>query len=153
MAAYTLDGVYDATVRAAAAQHRAQGPTTSEISRALGVSRATVRSWEGEALASARLQCCPACDGATLDESAYAALLGFYLGDGCISQAARYFALRVSCDAPRWQFTNESADIRELCCWVLDLVDIAWRKSGRNVISVSRRAAVQRLDDLIGLES
>lgn len=53
-------------------------------------------------------------------------------------------------DYPRWQFTNESADIRELCCWALDLVDVAWRRSSRTHVSVSRREAVARLDALIG---
>lgn len=33
------------------------------------------------------------------DKAAYAALLGYYLGDGCLSEARRYFTLRVSCDA------------------------------------------------------
>jgi hypothetical protein len=33
------------------------------------------------------------------DERAHAGLLGFYLGDGCLSAFPRYFALRVSCDA------------------------------------------------------
>ncbi len=51
---------------------------------------------------------------------------------------------------PRWQFTNASADIRELCCWALDLVGVAWRRSNDRVISVSRREAVARLDALIG---
>ena len=32
-------------------------------------------------------------------------------------------------DYPRWQFTNVSDDIRELCCWALDLVGVAWRQS------------------------
>ena len=27
-------------------------------------------------------------------------------------------------DYPRWQFTNNSADIRELCCWALDLAGV-----------------------------
>jgi hypothetical protein len=45
-----------------------------------------------------------------------------------------------------------SADIRELCCWALDLVDIPWRQSNRHVISVSTRAGVARLDELIGLK-
>ncbi len=186
---------------------------------------------------------------------AYSRLLGYYLGDGCISAHARYFTLRVSCDAsypriiddvgaalaavhparpvhlvagpgvivvssawqhwpclfpqhgpgrkherpivledwqrtiveahpapflrglfhsdgsrvrnwtskviagevkrydyPRWQFTNESADIRELCCWALDLADVPWRQSNRTTISVSTRPAVARLDELIGLK-
>ena len=32
-------------------------------------------------------------------------------------------------DYPRWQFTNSSADIRELCCAALDLVEVPWRQS------------------------
>lgn len=198
---------------------------------------------------------CPRCDGVELDPSPYAALLGYYLGDGCLSRHRRYFALRVSCDAtypaiiddvcsvvrwvhprrpvflvhapgvvvvqshwqhwpclfpqhgpgrkherpivlepwqvqiveahpaaflrglfhsdgsrvknwtsrivagelkrydyPRWQFTNVSADIRELCCWALDLVDVPWRQSNHKTISVSTRAAVARLDTLIGVK-
>lgn len=53
----------------------------------------------------------------------------------------------------RWQFVNASVDIRELCCWTLDLVGIPWRQSNVRVISVSRREAVARLDELIGLKS
>jgi hypothetical protein len=53
-------------------------------------------------------------------------------------------------DYPRWQFTNVSDDIRELCCWALDLVEVPWRQSNWNCISVSRREAVARLDALIG---
>lgn len=56
-------------------------------------------------------------------------------------------------DYPRWQFCNASADIRELCCWALDLVGIAWRQSNPRVISVSRREAVAALDELIGQKS
>ncbi len=56
-------------------------------------------------------------------------------------------------DYPRWQFTNHSADIRELCCWALDLVGVSWRQSNWKTISVSRREAVAQLDALIGLKS
>ena len=55
-------------------------------------------------------------------------------------------------DYPRWQFTNESADIRELCCWALDLVGVPWRQSNRKTISVSIRSGVASLDELIGLK-
>ncbi len=41
----------------------------------------------------------PACDGVKVDPSPYAALLGYYLGDGCPSHHRRHFGLRVSCDA------------------------------------------------------
>jgi hypothetical protein len=51
---------------------------------------------------------------------------------------------------PRWHFTNVSADIRELCCWALDLAGVAWRQSNHKTISVSRREAVALLDELIG---
>lgn len=54
---------------------------------------------------------------------------------------------------PRWQFTNASSDILGLCCWALDLADIPWRRSNHRVISVSRRAAVARLDELVGLKA
>jgi hypothetical protein len=56
-------------------------------------------------------------------------------------------------DYPRWQFTNNSGDIRALCCWALDLLDIPWRQSNWKTISVSRREGVARLDELIGLKS
>lgn len=53
-------------------------------------------------------------------------------------------------DYPRWQFSNRSDDIRALCSWALDLVGVAWRRSGPWTISVSRREAVAVLDELIG---
>lgn len=56
-------------------------------------------------------------------------------------------------DYPRWQFVNASEDILRLCTWALDLVGVAWRRSGPRVVSVSRREAVTRLDDLIGPKS
>ena len=53
-------------------------------------------------------------------------------------------------DYPRWQFVNASEDILGLCTWALDLVDVAWRRSAPRVVSVSRREAVARLDELVG---
>lgn len=55
-------------------------------------------------------------------------------------------------DYPRWQFSNHSADIRELCCWALDLVEVPWRQSNWKTISVSTRAGVAQLHALIGLK-
>ena len=80
-------------------------------------------------------------------------LRGLFHSDGC---RANNWATRMvggekrRYDYPRWQFTNHSDDIRALCCWALDLVDVPWRRSGRWVVSVSRREAVARLDELIG---
>ncbi|WP_237111470.1 transcriptional regulator [Nocardioides sp. WS12] len=227
------------------------------VSSELGVSVSTLIGWSKDPDAFERRRAsCARCGSARLPASAYAALLGFYLGDGHIARGPRYFALRVSCDNtylsiiedvaacmaavhpngriaqlrrpgcinvqstwqhwpclfpqhgpgpkhkrpivlddwqrtivedhpgpflrglfhsdgsrvknwarrpvagqpktyeyPRWQFVNASQDIRELCCWALDLVDIPWRQSNVRVISVSRREAVARLDELIGLKS
>lgn len=53
-------------------------------------------------------------------------------------------------DYPRWQFVNASEDILGLCTWALDLVGVRWRRSAPRVVSVSRREAVARLDELIG---
>ncbi len=53
-------------------------------------------------------------------------------------------------DYPRWQFSNRSEDILQLCCWALDLAEVPWRRSGRWMVSVSTRDAVHRLDGLIG---
>ncbi|MDR7254578.1 hypothetical protein J2X46_003571 [Nocardioides sp. BE266] len=53
-------------------------------------------------------------------------------------------------DYPRWQFSNRSEDILVLCGWALDLAEVEWRRSGPWTVSVSRRAAVGRLDALIG---
>lgn len=82
-------------------------------------------------------------------------LRGLFHSDGC---RVRNWTRRMvagemkRCDYPRWQFTNVSADIRELCCWALDLVDVPWRQSNQKTISVSTRAAVARLDTLIGVK-
>ncbi|WP_109506338.1 helix-turn-helix domain-containing protein [Nocardioides speluncae] len=246
--------MYGDAVRREARRLLEGGATLSEASRRLGVSRSTLRDWRARP-SRPRAGRCSLCDDAPLDRPAYAALLGYYLGDRCISRAARYFALRVSCDAsyqqivadieqaihavrpgartfrvsapgaivvqanwqhwpclfpqhgpgrkherpivlepwqrrvaeahpgeflrglfhsdgsrvrnwttqvvagerkrydyPRWQFTNVSADIRELCCWALDLVEIPRRQSNAKTISVSTRAGVARLDELIGLK-
>ena len=231
--------------------------TWSSVSAALGVSVSSLLKWEKDPAAHARRRAAfPRCGTAAIDGEAYAALLGYYLGDGHIARAPRYFVLRVACDErypgiitdvtscmtavragsrvflvrrpgcvyvqahwqhwpclfpqhgpgpkherpivledwqrsiveshpgsflrglfhsdgarvnnwarrtvagqpkvyryPRWQFVNASQEIRGLCCWALDLVEIPWRQSNTRVISVSRRDAVARLDALIGPKS
>jgi hypothetical protein len=51
---------------------------------------------------------------------------------------------------PRYLFTNESKDILRLCGETLDQLEVAWRFSRRNAISVARREAVARLDEFVG---
>ena len=80
-------------------------------------------------------------------------LRGLFHSDGCRVQNWAQRTVDGAAERryyPRWHFTNVSTDIRELCCWALDLVDVAWRQSNAKTISVSRREAVARLDELIG---
>jgi hypothetical protein len=51
---------------------------------------------------------------------------------------------------PRYLFSNESGDILRLCGETLDQLEVAWRFSRRNTISVARREAVARLDEFVG---
>ena len=247
-------------VRAEAVRLMADGSTLSEVSRQLGVSRSTVRQWIRNGIEPAlAFTPCPVCEPEVteaLDGQAYAALFGYYLGDGCLSPVRTHFVLRISCDAaypgiirdasaliarvrpgggvclvpapgavvvqnswkhwaclfpqrgpgrkheralgmtdwqwaivrehpadflrglfhsdgcrvnnwasrmvggavkrydyPRWQFTNCSQEIQRWCCDALDLVGVPWRKSNAKTVSVSTRAGVARLDELIGPKS
>lgn len=86
-----------------------QGFSKAEISRRVGISRATVRDWliHGKEAVLARPMrvaaepkepCGGRCDlMADIDEVKYAYLLGQYLGDGCISRIGSGYRLRVSC--------------------------------------------------------
>ena len=51
---------------------------------------------------------------------------------------------------PRYMFTNESADIRDICTAALDRLGIAWRYSRPNTLSVAQRDAVAALDRHVG---
>ena len=234
------------------------GRSLNSVSKQLGISRAAIREWrecgvqpKHRPAVCFRCEQCPAAD-----EAAYSLLLGYYLGDGCISQQRSTFSMRVSCDKtyggiiadvtsaiaavheggsvchvngpgvivvqnawnhwpcvfpqhgpgrkherkltlepwqqeiiahfpadflrglfhsdgcraknwatrmvagkqkryeyPRWQFTNNSADIMLWCQQTLDLLDIPWRQSYWKTLSVSKRAGVAKLDELIGLKS
>lgn len=83
-------------------------------------------------------------------------LRGLFHSDGCL---VRNWATRIVAgtkkryEYPRWQFTNESADIMRWCGEALDLIDIAWRQTNRRTLSVSRRDDVPRLTALIGEKS
>jgi hypothetical protein len=51
---------------------------------------------------------------------------------------------------PRYLFVNSSADILRLCGQTLDQIGVAWRFSKPNAISVARKEAVARLDEVVG---
>jgi Homeodomain-like domain len=54
---------------------------------------------------------------------------------------------------PRYQFSNRSADIRQLFVYACELVGVAWRPWGKWHISVARREAVEILDRYVGPKS
>ncbi|WCN79894.1 transcriptional regulator [Micromonospora sp. LH3U1] len=79
-------------------------------------------------------------------------LRGLFHSDGCrianrVTTRGRHYVY------PRYMFTNESADIMELCQWSLDLLGIAWRMNRPNSLSVARRQAVATLDRHVGPKS
>ena len=83
-------------------------------------------------------------------------LRGLFHSDGCRTNnwTSRMVSGRPKrYDYPRWQFVNASEEIRRWCCDALDLLGIPWRQSNRKTISVSTRAGVGRLDELIGPKS
>ena len=90
--------MYPDRVRRDALDRLECGQTLSRVSRDLGVSRAALRDWRAKP-ARNNARRCPRCDDTDLPPDRYAALLGYYLGDGCLSQAERYVALRICCDA------------------------------------------------------
>lgn len=51
---------------------------------------------------------------------------------------------------PRYQFSNRSADIRDLFCAACDRVGVEWRQMNRWNISVARHDSVALLDEFIG---
>jgi hypothetical protein len=84
-----------------------------------GVALQTIRTWrrryqlEGRTRGGARGYLgtpCPRCDGAELDEAAYALLLGWYLGDGSIARARRgVFTLQIANDQKYPELNQEIA--------------------------------------------
>lgn len=90
---------------------------------------------------------------AIVEEHPGAFLRGLFHSDGARvnNWATRMVAgERKRYDYPRWQFVNASEEILGWCGDALDLVGVPWRRSGRRTISVSTRAGVARLDELVG---
>jgi len=50
----------------------------------------------------------------------------------------------------RYYFANRSADIKEIFCDHLDLLEISWTRSSQKDIQVARREAVEALDGFVG---
>jgi hypothetical protein len=83
-------------------------------------------------------------------------LRGLFHSDGCrvLNHVTREVAgERKRYAYPRYFFSNRSEDILALCEWALDLMGIAHRRSNRWNVSVARREAVARLDEVVGPKS
>jgi hypothetical protein len=87
--------MHPTSVRREALALLASGTSVNAASKSLGVSRAAIREWRDRPDSLVARAACPAPATAS---PAYAALFGYYLGDGCISEHARTTALRVACD-------------------------------------------------------
>jgi hypothetical protein len=80
-------------------------------------------------------------------------LRGLFHSDGCriTNWTVRTVAgERKRYEYPRYFFSNRSDDIRGLCTWALDLLEIPWRAPSRWDISVARREGVAALDEFVG---
>ena len=81
----------------------AEGLCDREVAQITGISLRTVRNWRTEkrrvpGADRRRKRSCPRCDGVPLDETAYAYLLGLYLGDGCLTRQRKdVYLLSVAC--------------------------------------------------------
>jgi hypothetical protein len=97
--------MYSEEVRQRASELLATGLSLNRTSQELGVSRAAIRDWRDHPERPAAAPCpAPAAPSA-----AYAALLGFYLGDGCVSRVRSVYSLRISCDL---SYPGIIADVR-----------------------------------------
>jgi hypothetical protein len=81
-----------------------------------------------------------------LERSPERLLQGLIESDGC-----RFISTgRCNWAAPRYAFSNRSADIHEIFRHGCDLLGVRWTSAGSRTTYVSRQADVARLDEFIG---
>src|SRR5436190_3377960 len=114
----------------------AAGLNDCEISRRTQIPRSTVRDWRRPTYVSRRetpLETCPRCwrpaKPMRYTPEDYAELLGFYLGDGCISDGARTQRLRITLDA-KYPGIIESARTLLSRCFPENPVDVVPYRQG-----------------------
>jgi hypothetical protein len=95
--------MYDMGTRERALALFALGGSLNSVSKETGISRAAIRSWQTRIEPLQRLgRACPRCQDEPRppeEPTAYAYLLGLYLGDGCISAHRRgVYVLRIVLD-------------------------------------------------------
>ncbi|MFJ5830372.1 transcriptional regulator [Streptomyces sp. NPDC093089] len=122
--------MYDVETRKRALSLVAQGRSLNSVSKATGISRAAIRSWQGRLEPCSRLRApcvrCRSLPGPPEMVDAYAYLLGLYLGDGYISQPQQHRvpSLRITLD-DAWPGVQQEAQasLRAVfpdnsICWV-----------------------------------
>jgi hypothetical protein len=94
--------MYDESIRSAALADLQSGASLRSVSLRTGIARATLRGWVDYPSPKQRVNNCPICTEELFPPSEdYLYVLGVYLGDGCISIAARTAAMRIAC-ADSW---------------------------------------------------
>jgi hypothetical protein len=89
-----------------------------------------------------------------LDREPRAFLRGLIHSDGCRSTNwTRNPTTWKRYEYPRYQFVNESIDIRDFFREACRRVDVECRKMNRNTLSIARRASVAKLDSFVGPKS
>jgi len=87
-----------------------------------------------------------------VDEFPEALLRGLIHSDGC-----RIIAVERRGDyvrrAPRYIFSNMSADIRDLFCRACDATGIKWTTPNHKTVAIYRLASVARMDEFVGPKS
>jgi hypothetical protein len=90
------------------------GQSLNAVSKIVGVSRAALRSWRARGADGRVATACHRHGGPLPPREAYAELLGFYLGDGCISRVRGTYSLRISCDAQYGGIVDDVARLIEV---------------------------------------
>src|SRR3954453_13006391 len=98
--------MYDRSTREQPLALVAQGRSLNSVSKQTGISRYAIRSWQTRIEPVSRGAECSRCERVPRPPeavTAYAYLLGLYLGDGCISRQprGRGYAQRIAC-ADAW---------------------------------------------------
>lgn len=108
-------------IKALALELIAQGVNDCEISRRIGVPRATIRDWRrpryvprGPAPETC-IRCWRPSPRIRFSSADYAEFLALYLGDGCISEHPRTQRLRIALDKKYPQIIADASDLLDRC--------------------------------------
>lgn len=129
--------MYDMATRFHALDLLAEGLSLNAVSKQTGISRAAIRAWTVRIEPLPRMNQASPCNG-PVQPTAYAYLLGLYLGDGCISGHPRGgHYLRIAC-ADAWPGLIEQCRDAILAVRPSDKVHVLQRQGCVNVTSYGR---------------